>query len=246
MRKALLAAFVACAVSAAIACKKTEPPPPPPAADAAPEPPAPLGDAAAPASSSAAEEPDAGEPWGKEADWSKTTIPGTKITYKYPGEVFLMDEDKTSSLLSSPIAVEPAPNDSGAPEKPYIYALKLSTLPLSVVDAAKAEKVPMFPDGKKESFVEQGDLGRKTTITNRPAYVQRMLAHGFDTTVYLVELAPKRTLVARVETVGAALRSRVAETNWHPEAWQLGLAEKVLGTLVDPAAPPAPKKDAGK
>jgi len=255
MPKARSFALALAGVALALACTKKDPPPAAP--DAASEPPVTIGDGGGsvvppppgfvPDELDAGPDADAGEPFGKEADWSKGAVPGTKITYKYPGEIFLMDEDKTSVLLTSSIAVDPVQDDSGVAVPQYLFRIKIGAVALSLADAAKAEKAPMFPDGKREAFVEADGLAKKLVVAQRAAYMQRLIAHGFNTTVVLAELGPKRTLVARVETVGEELRGRVAATNWHPERWQLALVDKVLATLTDPTAPPLPKpKDAGK
>jgi hypothetical protein len=234
------------------ACSKKDPPPAPAkvVSDAATEPPdLGKGFVAPPPGFVPQDEPDAGEPFGKVADWSKATFPGTKITYRYPGDIFLMDEDKTGIVLTSPISVEPVQDDSGASQQPYLFRIKASMKPMSVAECAKDEKVPtMFPDGKKESFVEVVRLAKKLTVASHEAYMQRLIVHGFNATVVLVDFGPKRTLVARIDTVGEELRPRVAVSNWHPEAWQLALTEAVLASFVDPSAPPvrARKTDGGK
>lgn len=233
------------------ACSKKEPPPAPSTkvGDAAPEPPdlGPKGFVAPPPGLVPQDEPDAAAPFGKVTDWSKATLPGTKITFKYPGEIFLMDEDKTGVLLSSPIAVEAIPDDSGTAQPPYFFRMKLTLKSVGVVDAAKAEQLStMFPGDKKEAFVEINGLAKKLSVANHASYMQRLIVHGFNASVMIVELAPKKTLVVRVETVGEELRPRVAISNWHPESWQLKLADAVLDTLDDPATPRAVTKDAGK
>lgn len=254
MRPYRIVTLALCVASLSFACGKKDPPVAAAKPDAATgEPPAlasGIPGFVAPPPGLVPEEADAGDPFGKEADWSKGTIPGTKITYKYPGDIFLMDEDKVASLLSSSIAVDSIQDDSGAAPTQYLFKIKLTTVGVGLVDAAKAERAPMFPDGKKEGFVEINGLAKKTAVGTRVGYMQRLIAHGFNTTVVLVELGPKKTLVAHVETVGEELRRRVSPSNWHPETWQLALVERVLATVQDPAAPPPPPaskpKDAGK
>ena len=237
-------------------CSKKEPPPTPakvPGDAAAVEPPdlGPGGRKAfvtPPPAIAPADEPDAGEPFGKVADWSPATIPGTKITFKYPGDVFLMDEDKSGVLLTSSIAVDPVQDDASSAPPQYLFRAKLAVKNVGVVECSKLEKTPsMFPSEKKDSFVEATGFAKKLVVASHAAYMQRLLAHGFNATLVLVELGPKKTLVARIETVGEELRPRVAVSNWHPEAWQNQLAEKVLGTFADPSAPPLPStRDGGK
>ncbi|MBK8214647.1 MAG: hypothetical protein IPK71_12980 [Myxococcales bacterium] len=255
MRRLLPYALVTAALALGAGCGKKDPPPAQgtPKTDASIEPPAlgsqgPQGFVMPPKGFVPDDTPDAGEPYGKVAEWSTGTLPGTKITYKYPSDVFLMDEDKTSTLLTSPISVESIPDDAGNAPPPYQFRIRISVKPLGAVDAAKAEKMPtMFPDGKVESFVEATGLAKKLVVANHAAYMQRAIVHGFNASVVVVDLGPKRSLVARIETAGEELKSRISPSNWHPESWQLGLADKVLSTLVDPQAKAPPKgADAGK
>ncbi|HQY63120.1 MAG TPA: hypothetical protein PK141_17090, partial [Polyangiaceae bacterium] len=72
---------------------------------------------------------------------------------------------------------------------------------------------------------------QKLTVASHAAYMQRVMAHGFNATVVLVELAPKRTLIARFDTIGEELRPRVEPSSYRPEAWQQDLAMAVVTTL---------------
>lgn len=176
--------------------------------------------------------PDAALP--PRATWSVAKLPGEKLELQYPGELFLLDEEKGGVLLTSQLSAAPVEvkGGDGAVPPAYTFRGRLRVAPQDLIEAAKAEGVaPMFPGGKRDAFVEATGRSQKLTVAARAAYMQRVVAHGFNATVVLVELGPKRTLIARFDTLGEELRPRVEPTSYRPEAWQQDLALAVLATV---------------
>ncbi|MBK6462066.1 MAG: hypothetical protein IPF92_13800 [Myxococcales bacterium] len=176
--------------------------------------------------------PDAALP--AQSTWSVAKLPGEKLELRYPGELFLLDEEKNGVVLTSQLSAAPleVKGGDGAVPPAYVFRGRLRLLQHDLVEAAKAEGVaPMFPGGKRDAFVEATGRSQKLTVASHAAYMQRVMAHGFNATVVLVELAPKRTLIARFDTIGEELRPRVEPSSYRPEAWQQDLAMAVVTTL---------------
>ncbi len=179
------------------------------------------------------ESPDAGfAPLPKLETWAVARIPGEKLELRYPSELFLLDEDAGGVLLTSQLVATPVEVPDGAVPPAYAFRGRLTVRALGVVDAAKAEKIgPIFPGDKREAFVEVDGRAKKLVLASHAAYMQRLFAHGFNSTVVLIELGPKRTLVARFDTLGEELRPRVEPSSWRPETWQRDLVDQLLATL---------------
>ncbi len=226
MRAALLALV---SLVCASGCEKK--PPSPTRIDASSEPA--LLPSSPPSATIAPEPTDPDARYGKLATWTTVRIPDSRYTLKIPPDLLVVDEDLGALVLSSTLTVAPVgPPD---PSKlPYGFRGRIALRKGSVVDCAREDKLDsFFPDSKKESFVEARNLARKLEIARRPSYMRRVLVHGFDASVYYVELEPKKTLGIRFETVGEALKSRVDPGSWRSEDWQLGLIDRILGTVTE-------------
>lgn len=177
---------------------------------------------------------DADVPYGETTSWAKAKLAGTRLTLRYPSDVFLMDEEKDTLVLTSTVTVAPIDDDSGVPPKPYSFRGRFTTHKAGLAETAKTEKLfGLFPEDKVDAFTEAEGLRRKGTVAKHAAYIQKLGMHGFGQTVYLVELEPKKTLVARFDTVGDELRARVDESNFRSEKWQLGLIELVMQNVSE-------------
>lgn len=166
--------------------------------------------------------------------WSVARLPGEKLELRYPGELFLLDDEKSGVLLTSQLSAAPVEvkGGDGAVPPAYTFRGRVRVAPQDLASAAHSEGVgPMFPGGKREAFVEAAGRSQKLTIASRAGYMQRVMAHGFNATIVLVELGPKRTLVARFDTIGEELRGRVEPSSYRPEGWQQDLAMAVVATL---------------